>query len=81
MLERNIFADDVKKILLNFIIVEEYSDDKPFPGFLILGYGNERPLHAVISYDLEFEMIYVITLYEPSIGLWEKDFTKRRKRL
>ena len=81
MLERNILSSDVRGILDSFIVIEEYSNDQPFPSFLILGYENDRPLHAVVSFDSEYNTIFVITLYEPSIELWENDFKTRRKML
>lgn len=81
MLELNILSDDIQKVLLDFILVEEYYDDKPFPSLLILGYANERPLHVVVSYDSEFEIIFIITIYEPSIALWENNYKTRRKSL
>jgi len=81
MLERGISSDDIKAILGSFIIVEEYYDDKPFPSCLILGIKNDRPIHAVVSYDSEFDVIFIITVYEPAVELWENEFKIRRKNL
>lgn len=81
MLERKILSDDIQKVLVNFIVLEEYYNDKPFSSFLVLGYAEERPIHAVVSYDSEYEIIYIITIYEPSIELWGNNFTERRKRV
>lgn len=80
MLERRIQSDEIIEAILSSVIVEEYYDDKPFPSCLVLGYSKNRPLHIVVSYDLEYKMVYVITIYEPSVELWSSDFkTKRRK--
>ena len=81
MLERSILSDDVKEVLLDFIPIEDYYDDKPFPSLLILGYTKDRPLHAVVSFDIESEVIFVITIYEPSVELWDNNFKTRRKKI
>lgn len=79
MLERGISSDDIKVILENFVIVAEYYDDKPFPSYLVLGFKKNQPLHAVVSYDSGFDVLFIITVYEPSNELWENDFKIRRK--
>ena len=80
MLERGIQSDEIIEAILNSVIVEEYYDDKPFPSSLLLGYSGTRPLHVVVSYDTEFKMVYVITIYEPSMELWSSDFKSRRRK-
>ena len=48
MLERDISRSDVKKVLLDGIIIEEYTKDQSFPSFLLLGFiENENPLHVL----------------------------------
>ena len=80
MHQRGIGVDDVRAALINGQIVEDYESDKPLPSCLILGYTeNVRPVHAVIASDEVQEMLWVITVYEPSIEEWEADFRARRK--
>ena len=60
-------------------IVEYYKDDYPLPSALILGFtAVGRPLHAVVSLDQDYEILWVITLYEPNTKLWSEDFKIRR---
>lgn len=79
MIERNISSDDVIVVLKNFVIVENYIDDKPFPSYLVLGYVNHRPLHVVMSLDEDNNDIFIITVYEPAPEIWGDDFKTRRK--
>jgi len=79
MHERRIFADEVRNVLINGEIIESYIDDKPFPSYLVFGHiKDKKPLHIVVSLDLEEERLWVITVYNPSPDEWEKGF-KRRK--
>jgi hypothetical protein len=34
-----------------------------------------------VSYDTEYEVVFIITVYEPSIELWTEDFKIRRKKI
>jgi len=79
MFERNISTDDVRQVLENGEMVEEYPEDKPFPSKLILGRIGSRPLHVVVAHDKATNEKIVITVYEPEPTMWEADF-KRRKR-
>jgi hypothetical protein len=38
MLERDIFRNDVKEVIIEGEIIEEYPGDLPYPSVLILGY-------------------------------------------
>ncbi len=40
MIERNISRSDIKQILLKGELIEEYSDDHPFPSGLFLGFSQ-----------------------------------------
>jgi len=75
--ERKIFLDDIESAILNGEIIEEYSNDTPFPSCLILGNSAENlPLHIVVSADEEF--LYIITAYYPNLQKWNEDFKTRR---
>lgn len=82
ILERGIARADVFEALGHCEIVEEYSEDKPLPCFLVLGYtkNNRRPLHIVLAVDRIDTLLWVITVYEPSEDEWEMDLKTRRKR-
>jgi len=77
MRQRRINVDDVKNAVVRCQIIEEYPEDRPLPGFLLLGYtrGTE-PLHVVVALDNEDNMIWIITLYRPEPGEWANGFTR-----
>lgn len=79
MKERTIFADEIKEILINGEIIAEYKDDFPLPSCLILGLTeSKKKIHAVVAVDKKIEMLWIITLYEPTLEVWKKGFRKRR---
>ena len=79
MRERDIYADEVKYIMLNGEIIEEYPEDKPFPSCLIFGFTKkQKPIHIVISIDSDDQIIWVITVYSPSKEEWEDGFRRRK---
>ena len=79
MFSRNITTDEVEYSFLNCEIVMDYPDDKPYPSKLILAFCNNRPIHLVYSYNAQEETYVIITVYEPSTDIWEKDFKTRKK--
>lgn len=79
MFERRIGVDDVRHVLLTGEVVEDYPDDIPYPGRLILGWCEPRPIHIVAADDAEAKETIVITAYQPDPAQWEHGF-KRRKR-
>ncbi len=52
MFQRDISVKEVEYVLENGEIIFDYSDDKPYPSSLILGYYIQRPLHVVFSLDI-----------------------------
>lgn len=80
MYQRDISADEVKQTLQECKIIEEYPEDRPLPSGLVLGYTEDsRAIHSVIALDEIEEMLWIITVYEPSLSDWEEGFEKRRK--
>ncbi len=60
-------------------VIEEYIEDKPYPGVLIFGKTMaERPLHIVCAYNKEENLAIIITVYHPNPELWI-DYKRRRK--
>jgi hypothetical protein len=80
MFQRNISVEEVKYVLQNGIIVNEYPDDKPYPSKLLFAVKSERALHIVCSVNNNDNIIIVITAYEPSPDIWQSD-NRTRKRL
>jgi len=80
MHQRKISADEIKEVLTEAEIIEEYPGDRPFQTRLLLGYTKKgRPLHTVVAVGPEAPMLWVITVYEPDPKEWEEGFKKRRK--
>ena len=43
-----------------------------------VGQIGSKTIHLVVSFGEE--VTHAVTAYEPNPALWEKDFTKRKKR-
>ena len=70
MLERDITFQEVCECLKNDKIIEEYSDDRPFPSFLALGFTtSNRPLHTIWALK-DNNLAYLISVYEPDPDTW-----------
>ena len=81
MREREIYADEVKEVLMHGEIIEEYWDDRPFPSCLVFGFTEkQKPVHIVIAINSDDQIIYVITVYSPSKEEWENGFMRRKTK-
>ena len=81
MHERKIYADEIKEALINGEIIEKYEQNLPFPSYLVLGFtSNGKFLHIVVAIDKKLDMLWVITVYIPSLDRWEVGFRSRRKK-
>lgn len=73
--ERKILTEDIEQAILNGEIIEEYSEDRPFPSCLIAGITDKnRPIHIVCAIA---ELVKIITVYVPGEHEWIE--YKRRK--
>lgn len=79
MRQRRISADEVKTALKSCKMAEEYPGDRSLPSGLVLGCADKRPIHMVVALDKDEEMIWLITVYEPILEMWEEGFEKRRQ--
>jgi len=77
--ERGIPQQAVREVLLKGERIREYTDDKPFPSTLFLGYVSSKPLHVVAACDEINRQAFVITAYEPSLDIFEADYRRKRK--
>ena len=77
--ERNIAQSDVLDVMVSGERIRNYTDDRPFPSVLILGYVNGKPLHVVAAFDEIDRRAFVVTAYEPSSDVFESDYRTRRK--
>jgi hypothetical protein len=79
MFSRFIEENDVRHVLANGVIIEEYLMDFPFPSVLINGSSkNNRPLHAVVGIDNQEYRLFIITIYEPDPEKWLTNFSRRK---
>lgn len=75
---RRIRVQEIREIIANGQIIEDYPDDKYGPSCLILGFTvAQRPIHIQCSYPTR-PLIKIITLYEPDPQRWHNQFTQRR---
>jgi hypothetical protein len=79
MFERRITADNVRQVLQTGEMIEDYSDDMPAPGGLILGKHGKRTIHVVRAENLKENELVVITVYEPDPSQWKTQFRDRKK--
>lgn len=79
MIERNITVADVRDVLENGELIEEYKADSP-PRYLMLGWsGSRRPIHVVGEDDPITGETTIVTAYEPDTKRWHAGFRERRR--
>jgi len=75
--QRKIKYSDIKYIIWNGDIIEEYENDYPYPSCLICGRTfNNRVLHVVVG--IGDNKLWLITAYEPTLDKWREDMKTRR---
>jgi len=78
MFERRVTEQNVRRVVQSGQLVEDYSDEMPFPSGLMLGRHGTRPLHVVMSENTADNEVVVITVYEPDPAQWKPQFTSRK---
>ncbi|PHV61302.1 DUF4258 domain-containing protein [Cyanobacterium aponinum] len=75
---RNIRIKEIREMINNGEIIEDYPDDKYGASCLICGFTMvNRPLHLHCSYPSR-PILKIITLYQPTEERWQNNFTIRR---
>lgn len=75
--QRNIKYREIKEVIANGEIIEDYPEAYPNPACLLLGMtAKERRLHVVVG--VTQDKLWIITAYEPDKTLWSDDFRKRK---
>lgn len=77
ILQRDIKVDDIKSVLNNGEIIENYPDDYPYPSYLILGISLKNAYIHVVCGIAETEL-WLITAYFPNPAKWSADFKIRK---
>ena len=76
---RRISVQDIRRVIANGTIIEDYPEDKYGPSCLIFGMtAGRRAIHIQCSYPSR-PIIKIITLYEPDPVRWV-EFKTRRPR-
>jgi hypothetical protein len=77
--DRMIGIEDVRNVLQNGDLVEDYPDDARGHSCLIVGHGLDgKPIHIVCSPKGDY--LAIITAYIPSLEEWEAHFRKRKNQ-
>lgn len=72
-----ITPDEIRAVIFDGEIIEDYPEDVRGHSSLLLGYGEEdRPIHVVCAPKDDF--LAIITVYLPDKGRWESDWKTRR---
>jgi len=77
MFQRNISSDDIRYLIMDGEIIEEYPEDEPCPSTLILGFWCKNPYHVVVAQCEDH--VRIVTVYHPEEDKWI-DYKIRRNR-
>ncbi len=78
MFERRITQNNVRQVLQSGEMIDDYSDEMPYPSGLMLGKLGKRPLHVVMAENTKDNELVIITTYEPNLSQWKAGFRSRR---
>ena len=78
MFERRVPEENVRQVLQSGEMIEDYSDDMPYPSGLMSGRRGNRPLHVVMAENTKEDELVVITVYEPDPSQWKSGFRNRK---
>ena len=77
--DRMIGTGDVKRIIAEGEVVEDYADDPRGHSCLMMGFDKGgRAIHVLCAPRDEY--LAIITAYRPSRLEWDKDFKSRKRR-
>ncbi len=77
--QRGIKTKDIRAVISNGEIIEQYPDDFPFPSCLITGYDEKGSCIHVCMSD-EGSCARIVTAYYPDKELWSEDFRQRLEK-
>jgi Domain of unknown function (DUF4258) len=77
MFRRGISQAEVRIVVENGEVIEDYPADTPYPSQLLLGWSRTRPVHVVVAYNVTDDEAIVITAYEPDPPQWDAEFKRR----
>ena len=63
--------DEIYYSVIQGEVIEDYSNDKPYPSCLIMGKNfSDEPIHSVWAYNPENLWAVLITVYRPNPERW-----------
>ncbi len=74
--ERMISTEEIKKVISDFKIIEDYPFDTRGHTCLIGGLGNNKRLIHLVCFPTD-NFLQIITAYVPEEKKWNNDFNKR----
>lgn len=78
LIQRNISQEDVENALIHGEIIEEYSNDYPYPSCIVFGVNlKSEILHIVCG--INNSELWIITAYYPNNTKWNNDLKTRRE--
>jgi len=80
MFERGVGRDEVTEAIEGGETIAGYTDDQPYPSYLLLWFVDQRPIHVVVARDEASYSCYVVTVYIPEPALWGPDYKTRKPR-
>lgn len=70
---------DIQVVVRSGKIIDEHPDGTPCPSYLLRGKIRGRPIHAVVPYDKNGDVVYVTAAYEPDANRWDATFSRRER--
>ena len=75
----NLLIEEICFSVIQGEIIEDYTDDKPYPSCLIFGRNKKyNPIHSVWAYNQDTGWAILITVYRPKSSKWI-EWSIRRK--
>lgn len=78
MKQRSISRRQVLEACTTFELLEQYSDDKYLPSYLIACRAGDDVFHVLFAVDVDGDNVRVVTAYRPTVEDWGPDLKKRR---
>ena len=75
-----ITVEEFEEALAHCEMVEDYPNDSRGASCLVLGFSDERPIHAVCAVRSQPEEVLIITVYDPSKRpeKWTANYRQRK---
>lgn len=74
---RKVSHDDIKFVIANGDVIEEYPDNHPDPKALFMSFVRGEPLYVSCAFDGSYA--YIITVHRFDPVRWDDPWTRKRK--